>query len=564
MNEQIKSLLSQGEGISVEFKECSKGIGNSVYETVCAFLNAKGGDILLGVNDNGEVVGISKEKAESLKQNFVNSVNNTSKLAPTFCLNVDKAVVNGKSILHIFVPESSQVHRCNSRIFIRNNSGDFDITDKNQEVSNLYLRKQSSYSENKIFPYADISDLRIDLIDRVRQMAVNHSKDHPWQNMSDMDILKTTSLRQRDLQTDQEGLTLAGILLFGKDVVISAAVPAFRIDLIKRVDNVDRYDDRLDLRTNLIEAYEKTIEFVNKHLPDPFYLDEKYHRVSLRDAIFREVVANMIVHKEYLGGEPTKLVIEQDKVFTENSNRPYIHGIVSLSNLKSHPKNPNIAKIFRQIGRVEELGSGVRKLYKFCKLYCGYNPIISDNDLFKFELKINFFSKLTPQDTMHVGMQVAPQDTMHVGMQDENRERRILFFCKTPKTRNEIQQYVKIKNRDYFRRHILNPLIVEGKLELTMPDKPKSRNQRYISKPNTMHVGMQVAPQDIVREIDKEKAILSFCAIARTRNEIQNYVKIKNREYFRRDILNSLIVAGKLKLTIPDKPKSKNQKYISK
>ncbi|MDR0723867.1 MAG: putative DNA binding domain-containing protein, partial [Endomicrobium sp.] len=449
MSKEIIKLLSHGESLAIEFKECCNKIGDSVYQTVCAFLNTKGGDILLGVSDTGKIIGISKEKAISLKQDFVNSVNNNSKLAPTFCLNINEVVMNGKSILHIFVPESSQVHRCNSRIFIRNNSGDFDITDKNQEVSNLYLRKQSSYSENKIFPYADISDLRMDLIDRVRQMAVNQSKDHSWQNMSNVDILKTSNLYQKDPQTGQEGLTLAGILLFGKDVLISAAVPAFRIDLIKRVDNIDRYDDRLDLRTNLIEAYEKTIEFVNKHLPDPFFLDGKYHRVSLRDTIFREIVANMIIHKEYLGGEPTKLVIEQGKVFTENSNKPYIHGIVSLSNLKSHPKNPNIAKIFRQIGRVEELGSGVRKLYKFCKLYCGYNPLIADDNLFTFELKIDFFNKRLPQDTM----QVAMQDTM------QDNKKGLLLFCKVPKTRREIQNHVKIKNREYFRKSVLNPLI---------------------------------------------------------------------------------------------------------
>jgi ATP-dependent DNA helicase RecG len=470
MNKQIKSLLLQGEDISLEYKECSNGIGSSVYETACAFLNTKGGGILLGVNDSGEVIGFSKEEVASLKQDFVNSVNNNSKLAPSFCLNVNEVIINDKTILRIFVPESSQVHRRNSRIFIRNNSGDFDITDKYQQVSNLYLRKQSSYSENKIFPYAGISDLRLDLIDKVRQMSINQSKDHPWQNMSNMGILKISNLYQLDPQTGQKGLTLAGILLFGKDVLISAAVPAFRIDLIKRVDNADRYDDRVDLRTNLIEAYEKTIEFVNKHLPDPFYLDEKYRRVSLRDAIFREVVANMIVRKEYLGGEPTNLVIEQDKVFTENSNRPYIHGIISLSNLKSHPKNPNIAKIFRQIGKVEELGSGVRKLCKFCKLYGGHNPTISDNDLFNFELKVNFFNKLTQQDTMHVGMQ------------GKSREKDILYFCKMPRTRNEIQKYVKINDREYFRKYILSPLLKSEKLMLTIPNKPKSKNQKYISK----------------------------------------------------------------------------------
>ncbi|MDR1417917.1 MAG: hypothetical protein LBI80_01975 [Endomicrobium sp.] len=62
----------------------------------------------------------------------------------------------------------------------------------------LYLRKQSSYSENKIFPYATISDLRMNLINRVKQMAVNQSKDHPWQNMSNYRYFKNTKNKKRN------------------------------------------------------------------------------------------------------------------------------------------------------------------------------------------------------------------------------------------------------------------------------------------------------------------------------------------------------------------------------
>ncbi|MDR0820275.1 MAG: hypothetical protein LBN19_01960 [Endomicrobium sp.] len=80
--------------------------------------------------------------------------------------------------------------------------------------------------------------------------------------MTDMELLRTSALYQKDPMTGEEGFTLAGILLFGKDEIIAAAVPAFRIDLIKRVDNYDRYDDRLDLRTNLIDAYTCAMNFV--------------------------------------------------------------------------------------------------------------------------------------------------------------------------------------------------------------------------------------------------------------------------------------------------------------
>jgi ATP-dependent DNA helicase RecG len=62
-----------------------------------------------------------------------------------------------------------------------------------------------------------------------------------------------------------------------------------------RIVNTDRYDDRLEVRTNLFESYDLLMDFIRKHLPDPFF-PENNQRISLRDKIFREVIANTLVH----------------------------------------------------------------------------------------------------------------------------------------------------------------------------------------------------------------------------------------------------------------------------
>ena len=63
----------------------------------------------------------------------------------------------------------------------------------------------------------------------------------------------------------------------------------------------------------------------------------------------------------------------------------------------------------------------------------------------------------------------------------EQREKEIVRFCMTPKTREEIQEFIGIKNRDYFRKEILKPLIERGFLLQTIPDKPNSPKQKYYS-----------------------------------------------------------------------------------
>ncbi len=234
----LKALLRQGEGISVEFKECRRTLNRGVYKTVCAFLNRHGGTLLLGVSDAGEVTGVDPDSMEQIKKDFVTAINNPQKITPSCYLSVDEVRIDRKTVLHVFIPESSQVHRCNGRIFDRNEDGDLDITDHTQLVAELYRRKQATYSENKIYPFASQEDLRSDLIARSRRLAGVWREDHPWAEMDDLQLLKSAQLYQTDHETGKSGVTLAGILLLGKDNVILSAVPHHRTDLILRKVNL--------------------------------------------------------------------------------------------------------------------------------------------------------------------------------------------------------------------------------------------------------------------------------------------------------------------------------------
>ena len=161
MQPRLQQILAAGESRTVEFKRAAGGLGSSLYETICAFLNRDGGDILLGVADNGSVIGLDPEHAAAMMADFANTINNPNKISPPCFLNLNPVEIDGETILHLLVPPSSQVHRCNGRIFDRNEEGDYDITANQDLVYRLYLRKQSSYSENRIYPYVPMSTWRI-------------------------------------------------------------------------------------------------------------------------------------------------------------------------------------------------------------------------------------------------------------------------------------------------------------------------------------------------------------------------------------------------------------------
>lgn len=103
--------------------------------------------------------------------------------------------------------------------------------------------------------------------------------------------------------------------------------------------------------------------------------------VSLRTAIAREIVSNLLVHREFKSAFPAKLIIEKDRIWTENWSRTQWKGRISLENFTPYPKNPIIAKFFVNIGYADSLGSG--NLYKYTKIYSDAEPNFEEGDVFR-------------------------------------------------------------------------------------------------------------------------------------------------------------------------------------
>ena len=200
--------------------------------------------------------------------------------------------------------------------------------------------------------------------------------------MSNMELLKSAGLYGRDMVTGEEGFNLAAIMLLGKDDVILNISPAYVTDAIVRKVNKDRYDDREIIKTNLIESYEQLLEFGKKHLPDKFFLEDTVN-ISLRNIIIREAAANTLMHREYSSTYTAKFVIEKDCMYVENANRAVKARYITVDNLEPNPKNPLIAAFFRNIGYAEQLGSGVRNLFKYSTLYSGKQPEFKEGDVFR-------------------------------------------------------------------------------------------------------------------------------------------------------------------------------------
>lgn len=382
--DKLKQLLRIGETISVEFKRCSNQIEHDTYETICSFSNRFGGDVFLGIDDDGNIMGVSENNAPYLIKNFIKIISNPQFFSPTLYLEPVIMTIDHKSIIHIHVPMSSEIHKYKNVIYDRVDDADVKITTHNQ-IANMYIRKQNMFTERKIFPYVTQEDLRLDLIQKARKMAIAQTPNHPWRNLDDDALLRSAGLYAKDLESGLSGYNLAAILLLGKDETILSACPAYKTDAIYRDHQKDRYDDRIIIKTNLIESYHLLIEFIQKHMDDRFHLDGD-RRISLRDIIAREIISNILIHREYTNSFVAKVIISKDQLLMENACRANRSGEVTPDNFEPDPKNPIISNFFRNIGLADELGSGVRNLYKYSMMYSGQAPSITENDIFTISI----------------------------------------------------------------------------------------------------------------------------------------------------------------------------------
>ena len=410
---ELRKIIRQGEGLTIEFKRAKNALPGNLFESVTAFLNRNGGHVILGVTDDKKIEGVDPDCVEKLCKEIANLGNNHEKLDPPYIIAPQIVGCQGKKLIHFFIPASSQVHKTGKKIYDRSVDGDF-IVKTQSAISAMYLRKSNSYTENTVFPYLREVDFKRGLLKKAKDYIRSIRPGHPWLKYNKENFFKAAGLIRYDSVVGKTGYTLAALMLFGTDEAISSALPYYKIEAIVRKQDLERYDDRLTVTCNLIDGFEQLNGFIEKHLPDKFYLDGKV-RVSLRDKIFREVIANMLIHREYMNPIPSILVILKDKLITNNANKPFAYEKL-MTYLQSYPKNPHIATMFAQMGFAEYLGTGIRKISRMCEVYSGLLPKFKDDDVFVAEIPL---TDNVPEGEKSGGLSGGLNGGLNGGLKDE-------------------------------------------------------------------------------------------------------------------------------------------------
>lgn len=382
MDEKLVRYIARGEGMSLEFKRCGNQPESDVFETICSFANRQGGSLLLGVLDDGTVEGIPESGVLPIERDLVNVTCNPKLFNVAPAIELERLVCgDGRVVIRVWVPMGPSVYSFKGVVFDRRGDADVRLTGEADRAA-MAVRKQSYYTERKVYPWVQKSDLDLSLLKMMREEVNSSNTGHRWLDLDDDELLHDARLISRDPVTGERGFNLAAIMLLGREETILDVTPVYRTDCVLRLHDSDRYDDRFTCTSNLMLAFDDLVGWCERWLPDSFMLDGT-RRVSARSVIVRELISNTLIHREFVSPRIATIIIDGDGIHTRNASRALWSGPVDLENLDPTPKNPVIAHVFTQMGRSEELGSGTRNLYKVSRAYSGCDPVLVEGDCFE-------------------------------------------------------------------------------------------------------------------------------------------------------------------------------------
>jgi len=378
--QEILSALALGEARDWEFKSAQGGLPASLWETYSAMANTEGGAIVLGVKPKGEtyvVVGI--HDPAKTKRDFWNTINNRGKVSAN--LLTDRQVyvkaIGADSILVIEVPRASRAER---PVYVgqnplegtyrRNFEGDYHCTRK--EVARLLADSSDEPADCRILEHFTLDDLDAESLRDYRQRFSARAPTHAWLGQDLQGLLEKLGGWRRDRANGREGLTVAGLLMFGRAEAIHdpLAVPEFHLDYRERFsdDPGTRWTDRLTLdgtwAGNVYQFYRRVVHKLTADLRIPFRLEADLFRrddTIVHEAI-REGLVNALVHADYQG--QGGIIVEKyvDHIEMSNPGTLLVSFEQLLSGGVSECRNKALQTMFQMIGGGEKAGSGVDKI----------------------------------------------------------------------------------------------------------------------------------------------------------------------------------------------------------
>jgi ATP-dependent DNA helicase RecG len=377
----ILTAVNAGEDKDWEFKSAKGGMPGSLWETYSAMANTDGGVIVLGVkeDDDGSFDIHGLDDPVKMEKNFWSSINDRGKVNANILSNdsVQVVSVDGKPVLVVQVPRASRRQR---PIFVgqnplegtyrRFNDGDYKCNEG--ETRRMLADQLDDSLDGRVVEHFGVDDLDPESLRQYRQIFAGRSPTHPWIASPDLQFLEQIGAWRKDRTAGVEGITFAGLMMFGKDRAICdpAAVPEFHLDYRERLssDPNVRWTDRIwpdgTWTANLFQFYQRVVHRLTADLKIPFQLQPGMVRKddTLVHEAIRETFVNAIIHADFRGQGGIIVEKYRDRFEFSNPGTLLLSVEQILKGGVSECRNRLLQTMFSLLGYGERAGSGFNKI----------------------------------------------------------------------------------------------------------------------------------------------------------------------------------------------------------
>lgn len=400
-----------GEGPDLEFKASGGGLPKDIWPTVSAFANTRGGRIVLGVHEHEDSFVLDGVRdAPALVQDFYNQVRNQQRISASVCGVQDVTIepLGSQRFVVIRVPAASRKMRPvyingnpYSGTYVRRYTGDFRCL--KFEMDRMMREASDAAADSTILPHFGWADLDLGTVARYRRRYLTRDPASPWNSYDDEKFLRAISGSRRDRETGDEGITGAGLLMFGTTEALQEWRTRHLIDYRLLPDSDDgtiRWDDRVVWEENLLGAFDSIYPRLTADLPVPFRLEgDTRIDESLVHVVLREALVNLLAHADYAETDALLITRSGKGYRFRNPGSSRVLEADFLFDGRSDPRNPILVRMFRLVGLAEEAGTGIPKIFTSWRTLGYHLPDIDvGRERYEFSLELRHSHLLSDDD----------------------------------------------------------------------------------------------------------------------------------------------------------------------
>lgn len=474
LSEELLILIKKiqeikAESQTVEVKSAHNGCPKRLYDTLSSFSNQDGGGIIVfGLDEKQGFEAVGVYDLQDLQKSVTEQCN---QMEPAVRGVFTFAEYEDKNICALEVPSVELVERpCYYKgagkvkgSYIRVGDADLPMTD--YEIYSYESYKKHVHDDERKVERIDLSYMDREILDKY---IVEKKQAKPkFSKLNEEQIYEMLNIKR------DERFTLAAVMnfalypqgVFPQLGITAVVVPGYSIGELG--NSGERFIDNKRIEGTISEMLEEAMVFCKRNMKIKTIIDSKTGKRNDRTEYpinaVREAILNALIHRDYsvhTEGTPIQINFFTDRL--EIHSPGGLYGRMTVEQLgKARPdlRNPTLATMAESLNQAENRYSGIPTIRMEMKEYGLPEPEFKNG---RNEFVVTLYNKEIEQKKICLTL-----------------EDKIVEFCKEPKSRKEIAEFLEIKTTTYAYSKYILPLLEEGRLGMTIPDIPASRNQKY-------------------------------------------------------------------------------------